>query len=154
MPSYKQGKEVPPKGNDLVAEYARKALEAFRADLPDAYKEIVKQYEGHAVSAGVFGMGMVMVAVQDGEVQINPKGKPAKLLGRGATYPETIAALATGKLTILDAYHKGDVAVQAARSSSLHDGYNRMIRYSDSALRSNKLQQVFTEFCKAARIDA
>jgi hypothetical protein len=152
MPSYKRGAQK--KGNDLVAEFAHKALEAFRSDLPDAYADLVKTYEGSAVAAGVFGLGMAVVAVRDGNVQINPPAKDApRMLGRGATYPETIAALAAGKLTVLEAYHKGDLAVQSAKSSTLHDGYNRMVRYSDAALRSAKLQRVFKEFCEAAEID-
>jgi hypothetical protein len=45
------------------------------------------------------------------------------------------------------------LAVQSAKSATLHDGYNRMVRYSDAALRSSKLQRVFKEFCEAAEIE-
>ncbi|MDJ0765583.1 MAG: hypothetical protein QNJ97_21555 [Myxococcota bacterium] len=154
MPSYKKI-DKGDNGQELVEKFAHDALEAFRADLPDAYGELVKTYNGQAVSAGVFGMGMVVVDVRDGKVRINPRPskKNAPIVGRGATYPETIAALATGKLTVLDAYHKGDLAVQARKSQSLHDGYNEMTKYADGALKSKRLQKVFAEFCKAADID-
>lgn len=159
MPTYDKrdpDKGAPnPRRDDLVERFARSALEAFRADMPEAHAELTKAYEGSAVAAGVFGLGMVVVAVKDGEVHINPEPSvKTKMLGRGAAYPETIAALATGRLTVLEAYHKGDIAVQASKSDLLHDGYNRMVRYSDAALRSTRLQKVFAEFCKATGIEA
>lgn len=157
MPSYKQTDKSDNKPNrdDVVERFARQALDAFREDMPDAHAELVKAYEGSSVSAGVFGVGMVTVAVSGGQVHINPGSDvKAKIVGRGATYPESIAAMASGKLTVLEAFHKGDIAVQTGNSEALHDGYNRMVRYSDAALRSSRLQKVFVEFCKATGIEA
>lgn len=156
MPSYEKNSDTTGDGQKLIEKFAHAALEAFRDDLPEAYGELVKNYNEKAVCAGVFGMGMVVIDVHKGKVRINPKANNSNppVIGRGAAYPETIAALATGQLTMLEAYHKGDLAVQAAKSQSLHDGYNEMVKYSDDVLRSKKLKKIFDEFAKTANIEA
>lgn len=143
------------KEKNVVVEHMRKALEAFRADMPEAYAEVTRRYEGGSISVGVFGVGMASVAVHKGQVEIAPNAKgQARMLGRGAAHPETLAALAKGKMTLLDAFHRGELVVQAEQSQTLHEGYNLMAKYGDSALRSARLQEVFAAFCEAAGIKA
>lgn len=134
-------------GDETLEKYARRALEALKADLPQVHAELVRAYEGQAVAVGVFGLGMVVLSIKNGAAQVNPPAKQTgTLVGRGATYPETIAELAAGRLTVLEAYHRGDLAVQSGRSETLHEGYNRMLKYSDAALKSKRLNEVFEDF--------
>jgi hypothetical protein len=134
-------------GTKVLADVASEALEAFRAEAPEAYGELVKAYEDHAAIVGVFGVGSVTVAVQGGKVYVNPeKGVAgAKAVGRGAVYPETIAAIASGEMTILDAFHRGEL-IARAESSQLHRAYGFAVKFSDVALRSKRLQETFRVF--------
>lgn len=150
--SYRPRYERPSEGNEIMAKFASKALEAFRGDLKEEYAELVKAYDGSAAAVGVFGIGSVTIAVQNGEVAINPAAeKCPPLIGRGATYPEVISALAQGEVTALDAFHQGHLVVQAEDSGQLHRAYDFFVRFSGKALESRRLHNVLQEFEKYAR---
>ena len=136
-----------PEGQGQFAAIARRALEAFRADAQEAYAQLVKEYDNSSAVIGVFGMGSVTLAVRGGEAAIHEQApdKPGRLVGRGAAYPETILALSEGRVTPVEAFHSGDLVVRAA-SEELHRAFGLMVKYSESAVRSERLQDVLKEF--------
>ena len=114
----------PEEGAKAVAKLAEDALAGFKADAKGAYSELVKQYEGVSASVGVFGMGSVLLSVAKGEVHINPDDKRrGNHRGAGAISPEALVAISEGKMTVLDAFHRGEVVVRA-ESDALHEGYD------------------------------
>jgi hypothetical protein len=128
---------------------ANEALRAFREDSPDAFKELVKAYEGKSADVALFGHGRFRVAVSKGDVEIQPNQmRGSGATGRGATTPETLIAMLDGRLTPLEAFFKGDL-VARAESAELHKAYDYFVRFSDAALRSKRLQQIASEFRKA-----
>jgi hypothetical protein len=140
------------RGDEMMADLARQALEAFRADMSKEYEQLVKTYDGSAAAVGLFGVGSVTIAVQDGEVTINPPAeKCPPMLGRGATYPEVILALAHGRMTGLDAFHRGDLLIQVDDSEELHRAYDFFVRFSEPALRSQRLRGVLKQFEEKVR---
>jgi hypothetical protein len=135
------------KQNGTMAEFAEKALAAFRRDLKSEYAELVEAFDGSAAAVGVFGVGSVTIAVRDGKVEIDPPAERCPpLIGRGATYPEVIGALARGEVTALDAFHRGDLLVQTQTSDELRRAYDFFVRFSGSALESKRLHEVLREF--------
>jgi hypothetical protein len=133
-------------GNEALATLTRKAIKAIQSDAREAYQELAKSYEGSAVVFGVFGLGSVTIAVRDGEIQVGSDGKErSKLVGRGAVYPETLLAITRGEITPLEAYHRGELLARAA-STDLHRAYGHLMKFSDAALRSPKLQEVVSDF--------
>jgi hypothetical protein len=135
------------KRSNAMAELAREALEAFKADAPEEYEALVKEYEGQSAVVGVFSMGSVNVAVSGGAVHIS-EGKPkekTRMIGRGATYPETILAMSRGEVTPLEAFHAGDLIVQA-QSEELHKAFGLMVKFSGAAIGSKQLQGVLGKF--------
>ncbi|MBR0696736.1 hypothetical protein [Bradyrhizobium lablabi] len=130
-----------------VEQLAREALEAFRADAPEDYDVLVKEYEGQSAVVGVFGMGSVNVAISRGEVHLGEseaKGK-TRIIARGATYPETIIAMSRGEVTPLEAFHAGDLVVRAP-SEELHKAFGFLVKFSASAVASKGLQRVLEKF--------
>lgn len=145
--------EPPPqsqRGGELK-EVAEQVLEVLHADLPEQYAELVEAYDGQSVVVGVFGMGAVTVAVAGREVLLDPTGDERRpLLGRAATYPEVISALARGNVTVLDAFHRGDLVVQAEDPEELHRAYDFIVRFSDAAMRSERLRGILELFERRA----
>lgn len=141
-----------PEGQRHFAEIARRALEAFRADAQEAYAQLVREYDNSSAVIGVFGMGSVTLAVSGGEATILDKApdNPSRLIGRGAAYPETVLALSEGRITPVEAFHSGDLVVRAS-SEELHRAFGLMVKYSDTAVRSERLQAVLKEFRERAR---
>ncbi len=138
-----------PDSSEKLTELANEALRAFREDNPDAFKELVKAYEGKSADVALFGHGRFHVAVSKGDVEIQAnRMRGSGATGRGATTPETVMAILEGRLTPLEAFFKGDL-VARAESAELHKAYDYFVRFSDSALRSKRLQQVASEFRKA-----
>ncbi|MDH4185376.1 MAG: hypothetical protein OEV08_00135 [Nitrospira sp.] len=129
-----------------LASLANDALKAFREDNPQAFKELVEVYSGKSADLALFGHGKFHIAVKKGEVEIQPdKIQGSGATGRGATTPETLMAILEGKLTVLEAFHKGDL-VARANSAELHRAYDFFARFSDAAMRSKKLQKVLSDF--------
>ena len=142
----------PREGAKMIAKLAEDALSAFRADDKNAYAELVKQYEGAAVVVGVFGIGAVTLAVQKGAVKVNPDTKDVgKLSGRAAVYSGTVAAIADGKLTVMEAYHRNELVVRAP-SATLHEAYDSFCKHAESALKSKRLRKNLAEFRKFAGV--
>jgi hypothetical protein len=146
----KNPRNIDPKkheGRQVIEELAHKALKAFSVDAKKDYQHLVKAYDGCNAIVGIFGMGSVTVAVSKGEVHINPNLKEVltKTVGRGATYPETLVAISKGEITPLEAFFKGDL-VTRAESNELHKAYGFFVKFSDAALRSERLQHVMEEF--------
>ena len=135
-------------GNAVLEKIAKEALSAFRSDAKKEYESLVAAYEGASASIGVFGLGSVTVAVREKKAGINPPANQCPpMVGRAAVRPETVVAISEGKVTVLDAYHKGDLIVRA-ESGELHKAYGFLVKFSDAALRSEKLQKVFKDFRK------
>lgn len=143
----KDGPGDPRRGREIVADLAQQAIEAFRADSKKDYEELVKSYEGCTAVVGIFGLGSVTIAVSGGKVYVDAtdRKRSTKLIARGAAYPETIVALSEGRLTPLEAFHTGDIVVRA-ESEELHKAYGLMVKMSDSAIRSERLQGVLKKF--------
>jgi hypothetical protein len=134
-------------GNRALEGIAREALDAFRHDAREAYERLVREYEGSAAVVGVFGLGSVTVAVRDGEVHINPEaGKCPKVIGHGATYPETVVDLAEGRTTVLKAFHAADLVVRVDDPQELHRAYSLAVEFTDPVVRSDRLQHVLRRF--------
>lgn len=144
-----------PEGQRRFTEIARRALEAFRADSQEAYAQLVREYDNSSAVVGVFGLGSVTLAVSGGEATILDKApekgdRQTRLVGRGAAYPETVLALSEGRVTPIEAFHSGDLVVRAP-SEELHRAFGLMVKYSDTAVRSDRLQEVLKEFRELAR---
>jgi hypothetical protein len=136
----------PREGGAFLERIAKDALEAFRRDCEEEYDTLVKKYDDSAVAVGVFGVGAVTLAVTKGEVHVNPPAeKCPRLRGRGAVYPETVIAIAEGRTTALDAFHRGDLLARA-ESSELHRAYEYFVRFSDAVMRSKRLQKTLQAF--------
>ena len=131
---------------DKLARLAKEALQAFREDNPDAYKELVQAYDGKSADLALLGHGRFHVSVSKGEVEVLPNEVRGKgVTGLGATTPETLMAIVEGRITPLEAFFKGDI-VARAHSDELHQAYNYFVRFSEAALRSKRLQKVASEF--------
>jgi hypothetical protein len=129
-----------------MASLANDAVRAFREDNPQAMQELLEAYNGKSADVALFGHGKFHVAVAKGEVHIEPdRMRGSGATGRGATTPETLMAILEGKLTVLEAFHKGDL-VARAESAELHHAYDFFVRFSDAAMRSKKLQKILGEF--------
>jgi hypothetical protein len=141
------GRQPPREGDRIVEELAKDALGAFRTDAKEAFDQLVKTYDGAAAIVGVFGLGSVTIAVSRGQVHINPNPKEvsATVIGRGAIYPETLVAISRGEVTVLDAFHKGDLLARA-ESGELHRAYGHFVKFSDAIARSEKFQGVLKTF--------
>jgi hypothetical protein len=129
-----------------LAELANEAVRAFREENPDAFKELIAAYKGKSADVALFGHGKFSVAVSKGELEIlagQMRGSGAT--GRGATTPETLMAILEGRITPMEAYFKNDL-VARAESAELHKAYDYFVRFSDTALRSKKLQNVLVKF--------
>lgn len=140
-------------GDEAVANLLQKAVDAFSRDAKEEFQRLVKAYEGSNAVVGIFGMGSVTIGVSGGKVRVGSAEKMGKtrFLGRGATYPETIVALAEGRMTPLEAFHTGDIVVRAP-SDELHKAYGLAVQMSDAAIRSKNLQGVLREFRAKANV--
>ena len=147
----RQGRKKPRKGrnegNDRIAKFAKAALDAFKKDSAATYRKLVKQFAGNTVSVGVFGVGKCTLAPKAGGVEVNPKSLGRSgLRARAGLHPETVAALLDGKMTVLEAYHTGDLVVQTVDSGRLHEAYTAFVQHSDAALRGKNFNAVAREF--------
>ena len=130
-----------------IARLAQEAVDRFRKENPEAYKELVGAFEGKGADLALLGgHGAFHAEVREGEVVIDPAalgGSP--LTARGAATPETLLAIAEGQVTPLDAFFKGDIIAQA-RSADLHIVYGYFVKFADAALQSEGLQDVLERF--------
>jgi len=134
------------KDSHKLATIAKEAVDAFRADNPEGFKELAATFSGKSADLVLFGHGRFHVAVLKGEVDIQPdKMAGTGATGRGATTPETLMGILEGRLTPLEAFFKGDL-IARADSAELHKTYDAFVRFSDAALRSKKMQSVLTRF--------
>jgi len=131
--------------DESLAKFASRALDAFRDDNADAYKELVEAFEGRSADLSVFGRGRFNVTVAHGEVRIEPRMKGGAEAARGAIYPETLVALAEGRMTPLEAHFKGDLIARAP-SADLHLAYGYFVKFAESAMQSERLQELLKEF--------
>ena len=146
MPASKQ---PTPESSKTVAALATNAVRAFREDNPDAFKELVNAFAGKSADVVLFGHGKFHIAVSKGDVDIEPDSmRGSGATGRGAIAPETLMAILEGRMTPLEAFFKGDLVARAA-SPDLHKAYEYFVRFSDSALRSKRMQQVLQSFREA-----
>jgi hypothetical protein len=135
-------------GDQLLAEMVKATLATLREEARDQYGRMVEEYTKKAAAIGVFGVGSITLAVLDGEVQINPQSDRIEVLGgRAAIYPETLTAISEGRMTVLDAFHRGEL-VARANSDELHRAYNNFTAISDVAARSPRIREIIAQFTK------
>jgi hypothetical protein len=131
--------------DDRLAKFATRAVDAFREEDGDAYAEVVKAFEGRSADIAVFGHGRFNLSVEKGQVRVAPRLRGGANTARGAIYPETLIALAEGRLTPLEAHFKGDLIARAP-SAELHRAYGYFVKFAETALRSARLQELLNEF--------
>ncbi len=88
---------------------------------------------------------MVSVGIEPDAVRVEVS------TGRGAVAPETLIAIVEGKLTPLEAFFKGDL-IARANSADLHQAYNYFVKFSDAALRSERLQEILVRFRQMCKV--
>jgi hypothetical protein len=128
-----------------LAALAQRAVATFREENSAAYAELVDAFAGKSANVAVFGVGKFSVAVTDREVQIDPTLLHGPDTARGAIYPEAAVAIAEGQISPLESFFKGDLIARAP-SPDLHRAYGYLVKFSDAALRSERLQELVGEF--------
>jgi hypothetical protein len=131
--------------DERLAKLAQRAVVAFREENDEAYQELVREFEARSANVAVFGHGRIGVAVKDGQVSVEPGLRGGGDVARGAIYPESLVAIAEGRTTPLEAHFKGDLIAQAP-SGDLHRAYGYFVKFADSAVRSERLQELIKEF--------
>jgi hypothetical protein len=132
--------------SDKLAALANEAVRAFREENGEGFRELVNAYEGQSADVALFGHGRLHIAVSHGTVDIRPdQMRGSGATGRGATTPETLLAILEGKLTPLEAFFKGDLVARSS-SAELHKAYDYFVRFSGTALRSRRFQQLLEQF--------
>jgi hypothetical protein len=144
MPQARRPPE-PRQPHDRIAALAQEALDAFRHDLPEQYKELVAAFDDRGADLALLGHGRFHIAVRGGDVSISSKQQRGGLSGRGAATPETIHAILNGESTPLEEFFRGNLIAQAP-SEELHRVYDYFVRFADAALRSERMQKVADHF--------
>lgn len=133
-------------GAELVRRFTESAVDAFRSDAPDEFESLVREFDGHSAVIGLLGIGSTSIGVVKGRVRIGENvGKNTRHVARAATSAETILAIAEGQTTVLEAFHVGDLVVRAP-ADDLHRAFGFLVRMSEPAIRSSKMQGVLEEF--------
>lgn len=137
-----------PEASRELVRLAEEGIAAFREENPEAYKDLVRGFEGQSADVALLGHGRMHVSVSDGEISLEPdRVAGAESTGRGAIAPETVVEIVEGRLTPMEAFFKGDL-IARARSENLHKAYGFMVSYSDTAMRSERLQEILARFRK------
>jgi hypothetical protein len=131
--------------DERLAKIAAAAVDVFRDENPEAFAELIEAFEGRSADLAVFGHGRFNLSVEHGQVSVEPRMRGGADTARGAIYPETVVALAEGRLTPLEAHFKGDLIARAP-SADLHLAYGYFVKFADSAMRSERLQELVAEF--------
>lgn len=135
-------------GDRLVADMVQRTLDVLREDARDQFEKLLAQYRDTATAIGVFGVGSVTLAVLDDEARVNPPAERLRAVqGRMAIYPETLQAITEGRMTVLDAFHRGEL-VARANSDDLHRAYDSFTEVSETAFRSPKMREVLAQFSR------
>src|SRR6185436_6091362 len=121
-----------------TAALAEEALNTFRKENAEAYRELTKTFEGRAADVVLLGNGKFHISVANGEVRIEPERIKGSGVPRGMVSPETLVEILEGRRTPLEAFFAGDL-VAHADSQDLHLAYNTFVKFADTALRSKKL---------------
>jgi hypothetical protein len=133
-------------GDRLVAEMVQGTLDALREEASEEYNRLLEKYRDTAAAVGIFGVGSVTLAVMDGQILVNPPAeRTPSLRGRGALYPETLLAITEGRMTVLDAFHRGEL-VARANSEDLHGAYDSFTEVTEVAIKSQRMRQVVSRF--------
>jgi hypothetical protein len=128
-----------------LAALAQEAAGAFREDNPDAYEELLRAFEGKSADVGLLGHGGFHVEVRKKKLSVEANAFQGGSTAHGVTTPETLLDIADGRLTPLEAYFKGDLMVRA-KSAELHQAYDYLVKFSESALRNKRLRDIVEEF--------
>jgi hypothetical protein len=134
-----------------LAALAEQAVVAFREENSEAYRELVEAFDGKSANIAVFGVGRFNVAVTDREVRVDQSLKHSPDTARGAIYPEAAVAITEGRISPLESFFKGDLIARAP-SPDLHRAYGYLVKFSDTALRSERLQELAREFRSLADV--
>lgn len=134
-----------------LAALAEKAVETFREENSDAYRELVDAFDGKSANIAVFGLGRFSVAVTEREVRIDRDLRHGPDTARGAIYSEAAVAITEGRISPLESFFKGDLIARAP-SADLHRAYGYLVKFSDTALRSDRLQELVHEFRALANV--
>jgi hypothetical protein len=129
-----------------LATLSEEAVQAFREENPEPYEELVQAFEGKSADIALLGHGRFHISVQEGQVRIEPNVmRGGASTGRGAITPETLTEIVEGRLTPLEAFFKGDL-IARANSADLHQVYDYFVKFSDAALRSERLRELLGRF--------
>jgi hypothetical protein len=128
-----------------LAALAEQAVRTFREENTDAYNELVEAFDGQSANVAVFGLGKFSISVEGREVRVDRSLRQGPGIARGAIYPETLVAITEGRISPLESFFKGDLIARAP-SADLHRAYGYFVRFSDTALRSERLQELLREF--------
>lgn len=134
-----------------LARLAEQAVATFREENAEAYRELVEAFDGKSANIAVFGVGRFNVEVIEREVRIDHNLRKSPDTARGAIYPETAVAITEGRISPLESFFKGDLIAQAP-SPDLHRAYGYLVKFSDTALRSERLQELAREFRSLADV--
>ncbi|UXY32434.1 hypothetical protein [Streptomyces sp. HUAS TT20] len=121
-----------------LANHVRRGVTNFRNENPAEFQEMVGEFDGRRANLAVLGFGRINVRVGGGDVVIEPGLGPDEMM-HGAIYLEAAQAIASGRLTPLQAYFRGDVIVRAP-AGDLHNGYGFFVRFSELAFASERLR--------------
>jgi|GEM_PF-3470589 len=131
-----------------IASMAEEAVRTFREENKEAYAELTRTFDGKSADVVLLGNGRFHVSVQGGELKIEPgrvKGEAG--VARGLISPETLFEILEGRRTPLEAFFAGDLVAQA-NSKDLHLAYNNFVTFADTALRSQRLNEMMGRFRK------
>lgn len=129
-----------------IASMAEEAVKVYQEENKEAYNELIKTFDGKSTDLVLLGNGRFHVSVRNGSLKIEPdvmRGEAG--VARGLIGPETLLELLDGKRTPLEAFFAGDLVAEAD-SKDLHLAYNSFVRFADTALRSQRLNEMLGRF--------
>ncbi|MER5200028.1 hypothetical protein ACWD3J_41770 [Streptomyces sp. NPDC002755] len=126
-----------------LATHVKRGVMTFRTDNPAEFQQVVSEFDGRRANLAVLGLGRINVRVGGGDVVIEPGLGPDEMM-HGAVYLEAAQAIASGVLTPLQAYFRGDVIVRAP-AGDLHNGYGFFIRFAELAFASARMRTQLDE---------
>ncbi|NDJ74616.1 MAG: hypothetical protein GYB65_00035 [Chloroflexi bacterium] len=129
-----------------LATLAQRAAHIFSVENPTTYQEIVQRVNGRSIDVLLIGIGWLRVAMVDCCVCIYPlPTRDQGVLTYVALTPDTLIALIEERLTLMDAFFRGDLIVQVG-SAVLHVAYEYCRQIADTARQSRRLQWVIFRF--------
>jgi len=134
-----------------LSELAKSVITTYSKENPKAFESLIEKYNGESADVAIFGVGKIHIKVNNGEVSVDSDRSFGKgSTGMGAVHPKTIVSIVEGKMTVIEAFHKGDLIAQS-KSDNLHRVYNDFVQYSETLIESDqnpKYYDRFREICE------